>query len=134
MFATYLAGFPAFLGYFSLSLILVAAFITAYSATTPHHEFQLVRAGNGAAVLALLGALVGFALPMRAAMGGSLNLVDFFIWALIAAAAQIIAYFGARMIMPDVSERIARGEMAAGTWLGGTAVVVGILNAAAMTS
>ncbi|GGF75886.1 DUF350 domain-containing protein [Azorhizobium oxalatiphilum] len=133
MLRIYLSGFPAFVGYFSLSLLLIGAFIAAYSAITPHHEFRLVRAGNGAAVFALLGALVGFALPLRAAMAGSLNLVDFFIWALIAAAAQVIAYFGARMAMPDVSARITSGDVAAGAWLGGVAVVVGMLNAAAMT-
>lgn len=129
----YLSGFPDFVAYFGLALLFAAAFTAIYSRITPHHEFALIRAGNMAAVPALLGALLGFALPMRAAMGGAASLVDFGLWSLIAAAVQIGAYFVARMAMPDLSERISRGEMAAGSWLGGAAVVVGVLNAAAMT-
>jgi putative membrane protein len=129
----YLAGLPAFLGYFALSIVFAAVFMAIYSAVTPHHEFRLIRKGNTAAVPALLGALIGFALPMRAAMAGSINLIDFTVWAAIAAAAQIIAYFFARAAMPDVSTRITAGETNAGLWLGGVAVVVGLLNSAAMT-
>lgn len=129
----YLSGFPDFVAYFALALIFAAVFTVVYSRITPHHEFKLIREGNMAAVPALLGALLGFALPMRAAMGGAASLVDFGLWSLIAAVVQIGAYYVARMAMPDLSERIGHGEMAAGAWLGGVAVVVGVLNAAAMT-
>lgn len=129
----YLGGLPAFAGYFALALAFAAIFMAIYSRVTPHHEFRLVREGNAAAVPALLGALIGFALPMKAAMDGSQNLFDFAIWAVIAALAQIIAYLFARLVMPGVSERISKGETAAGLWLGGVAVFVGIINSAAMT-
>lgn len=130
---SYLAGFPDFVSYFALALMFGAIFAAAYSRMTPHHEFRLIREGNAAAIPALLGALAGFALPMRAAMGGAASLVDFALWSLIAAAAQIGAYWIARRAMPDLSDRITRGEVAAGVWLGGISVVVGMLNAAAMT-
>lgn len=130
---SYLGGFPAFACYFALALAFAAAFLAVYSRVTPHHEFRLVREGNPAAVPALLGALIGFALPVKAAMGGSLNLVDFAIWAVIAAAVQVLGLVLARRVMPDLSERISRGEVAAGLWLGGVAVFVGIINSAAMT-
>ena len=35
--------------------------------------------------------------------------------------------------MPGVSDKIMRGEIAGGVWLGGTALVAGMLNAASMT-
>ncbi|GLK55941.1 putative membrane protein [Methylopila capsulata] len=129
----YLSGFPEFAAYFALAIVLAGLFLMAYSRITPHHEFRLVRAGNMAAVPALLGALLGFALPMKAAMGGAASLADFALWSVIAAVVQIGAYGAARAVMPDVSIRISNGEMAAGAWLGGVSVVVGVLNAAAMT-
>lgn len=129
----YLSGFPDFAAYFLLALVFVAAFVFIYSWVTPHREFGLIRQGNVASVPAMLGALLGFALPLNAAMGGAASLVDFSIWSAIAAVVQVCAFAMARIAMPDVSERISRGEIAAGAWLGGISVIVGVLNAAAMT-
>jgi putative membrane protein len=129
----YLSGFPDFAAYLSLSLAFATIFVVTYSRLTPHHEFKLIRDGNTAAVPALLGALLGFALPMRAAMGGAASIVDFGLWSLIAAVVQICAFFLARFAMPELSERITRDELAAGIWLGGVSVLVGVLNASAMT-
>lgn len=129
----YLSGLPAFIGYFVLAIVMTVVFMAVYSQVTPHHEFRLVRSGNPAAVPALLGALIGFALPMNSAMSGSLSLLDFAIWGVVAAIAQVAAYFVARMVMPEVSIRISAGEVSAGFWLGGVAVTVGLLNAGAMS-
>jgi putative membrane protein len=129
----YLSGLPAFVGYFALAMVMTIVFMVVYSQVTPHHEFRLVRSGNPAAVPALLGALIGFALPMNSAMSGSLSVLDFALWGLVAAVAQIVAYFVARMVMPEVSLRISAGEVSAGFWLGGVAVTVGLLNAGAMS-
>ena len=129
----YFVGLPSFLAYFALSLVFATLFTLGYSRITAHHEFTLIKDGNKAAVPALLGALVGFALPMRAAMAGSMNIVDFAVWAVIAAIAQVLAYYAARAAMPDVSARIPAGDANAGVWLGGVAIVVGLLNSAAMT-
>ncbi len=133
MLAGYLAGLPAFIAYFAAGLVLLALFAAAYVQITAHREFSLIREGNPAAVPAFLGALVGFAMPLTAAMRFSVNVLDFVIWALIAAAVQIAAYFVGRLLMPSVSERIVKGELAAGVWLGGIALVFGMLNAASMT-
>lgn len=130
---SYLAGFPDFAAYFALALLIGALFVALYSRLTPHHEFRLIREGNPAAVPALLGAMLGFALPMSAAMGGAASRADFALWSMIAAAVQVGAYWAARAAMPDVSERITRGDLTAGVWLGGMAVTIGVLNAAAMT-
>jgi putative membrane protein len=129
----YLSGLPAFLGYFATAAALVLVFAALYIQITAHHEFALIRQGNLAAVPAFLGALVGFVLPLTTAMEHSVNWVDFVIWALIAAVVQIGAYYLARLLMPDVSERIVDGDVAGGTWLGGVALVCGLINAASMT-
>jgi putative membrane protein len=133
MLAGYLAGLPAFIVYFAAGLVLLGLFAALYVQITAHKEFTLIREGNPAAVPAFLGALIGFAMPLTAAMRFSVNVIDFFIWAIIAAAVQIAGYYVGRLLMPSVSERIVRGELAAGVWLGGIALVFGMLNSTSMT-
>jgi putative membrane protein len=133
MLAGYLAVLPAFVIYFSAGLAIMAVFAVLYVQITAHSEFALIREGNVAAVPAFLGAMVGFAMPLTAAMRFSVNVLDFVIWAVIAAAVQIAAYFLGRAMMPSVSERIVKGEIAAGVWLGGIALVFGMLNSTSMT-
>jgi len=61
------------------------------------------------------------------------SLVDFLIWAAIAAAVQILAYGATRLIVPDISKRITANDVSAGTLLGGISLAFGLLNAASMT-
>lgn len=133
MLQGYLSGLPAFFAYFLTAVALVAIFAAAYIRITPHDELMLIREGNLAAVPAFLGALVGFVLPLTSAMENSVSWLDFVIWTVIAAVVQIAAFFTARLIMPGVSRRIVAGEIAGGVWLGGVALVFGMLNAASMT-
>ncbi|GGC74954.1 DUF350 domain-containing protein [Chelatococcus reniformis] len=133
MLAGYLSGLPAFLIYFVAASALVVIFAAAYVQVTAHHELALIRQGNLAAVLAFLGALVGFVLPLTTAMRFSVNMVDFVVWGVIAAIVQIAAYFVARLLMPGVVDRITAADIVGGAWLGGMAVVFGMVNAASMT-
>jgi len=129
----YLAGVPAFLGYFAIGLVAYAVFTGVYTALTPHKEVELIRAGNLAAVTAFLGALLGFSLPLASAAAHSVSVIDFVLWAVIGTLAQILAYFVANFTMQRLHERITNGDIAAGLWGGGIALAVGILNAACMT-
>ena len=129
----YLQGLPAFAQYFGLALLFSGLFASLYWRLTPHDELRLVRAGNPAAIVAFLGAMIGFALPLRTAMVGSYNMVDYAVWALIAAVVQVAAYLLARLVMPDVSRRITEGEAPAGLWLGGMSVFLGIINSSSMS-
>ena len=129
----YVAGLPLFLAYFASGLAILVAFAAVYSLATPHKELTLIRAGNGAAVLAYLGALIGFSLPLASAAANSVSIGDFVIWAIVGLLIQVAAFFAARATLDDLSGRITAGEMAAGGWAGGIALAVGILNAACMT-
>jgi putative membrane protein len=129
----YLAGIPAFLGYFAIGMIAFAVFTGIYTALTPHKEVELIRAGNLAAVTAFLGALLGFSLPLASAAANSVGVIDYVIWAVIGILAQILAFFVANFTMQRLHEKITAGNMAAGLWGGGIALAVGILNAACMT-
>ncbi|WP_375449904.1 DUF350 domain-containing protein [uncultured Devosia sp.] len=129
----YLAGIPAFLGYFAIGMLAYAAFFGVYTTMTPQKEVELIRAGNLAAVTAFLGALLGFSLPLASAAANSVSIIDYVIWAIIGILAQILAFFIANFTMQRLHEKISSGDMAAGLWGGGIALAVGILNAACMT-
>ncbi|MFN3506963.1 MAG: DUF350 domain-containing protein [Allorhizobium sp.] len=129
----YLTGLPAFLSYFVSGLGCFAAFALIYTWITPHKETRLIREGNLAAVVAFLGALIGFSLPLASAAAHSVSLADFIIWAVIGIALQVLAFYIANLTMKDLHSKITEGNVAAGLWSGGIAVAIGILNAACMT-
>ncbi|MBY5771095.1 DUF350 domain-containing protein [Rhizobium leguminosarum] len=129
----YVAGLPAFLGYFAVGLAAYGVFAVIYTFLTPQKEVQLIRAGNLAAVTAFLGALVGFSLPLASAAANSVSIVDYIVWAVVGILAQILAYYIANFTMTDLHEKITADDIAAGIWGGGIALVIGILNAACMT-
>jgi len=129
----YVAGLPAFLAYFGSAVALLAIFSVVYSQVTPHHEFSLIRGGNVAATIAFLGALAGFGLVLASAAANSVSIADFLIWSAIGAVIQLLAFAIAASVQRGLAQRIESGEMAAGLWTGGVALVTGILNAACMT-
>ncbi|MEI1248580.1 DUF350 domain-containing protein [Rhizobium aouanii] len=129
----YVAGLPAFLGYFAVGLAAYGVFAVIYTFLTPQKEVQLIRAGNLAAVTAFLGALVGFSLPLASAAANSVSIIDYIIWAVVGILAQILAFYIANFTMTDLHEKITGDDIAAGIWGGGIALVIGILNAACMT-
>jgi putative membrane protein len=132
MIVSSLAGLPAFLVYFCVSAAVVVAYLFIYTRITPHDEFALIRANDAAAAIALGMSLLGFALPVASAIAHAANIVDCIIWSVIALIVQIIAYFVAQIPDPDLSKRIAAGEMASAVWLGLVSVTAGLLSAASM--
>jgi putative membrane protein len=71
--------------------------------------------------------------PLASAAANSVSLIDFVIWAVIGAIIQLLAFGLAASVVKGLASRITAGEIAAGLWAGGVALVVGLLNAACMT-
>ncbi|AKA82878.1 hypothetical protein AYK59_01095 [Pseudomonas synxantha] len=113
--------------------VLFALFQFIYTRITPHKEFELIRAGNTSAAVALGGAIVGFAIPASNVIAYSVSLVDFVVWAVIAAVVQLLAFLLTSLVLKGTSERIKKGELAAGIYVAAVAISVGMLNAACMT-
>jgi putative membrane protein len=128
-----LSGLADFLIFFVIAVALVALFLGVYTIATAHNEFALIRRNVISAAVALGFSLVGFALPLGSAIVHAQSVFDCLIWGLVALAVQIIAYWLVRLVLPNLSERIAAGEMAAALFLGAASLSAGILNAAAMT-
>jgi putative membrane protein len=129
----WLAGLPAFLIYFGVSIGLLLIFAFVYTQITEHDEFALIREGKSAAAVALGGSLVAFVLPLCSAIIHSVSLVDFVIWAAIALVIQLATFFAVRVFIPNLSQRIAHNEMASGLFVALASVAVGAINAACMT-
>ena len=127
------AGFDNFLVYLAISLALLAAFVALYVRVTPHREFTLIREGNIAAAFSLSGAILGFVIPLGAAIRSSVNLADMAIWGVIALFVQIAAFVVVRLTLPTITEDIAKGNGAQGFFLGSLSLGVGLLNAACMS-
>lgn len=129
-----LSGLPAFLIYFVVASVLVAVYLYIYLWITSHDEFALMRADKPGAAIALGLSMIGFALPLTSSIAHSDNVVDMVIWGLIALVVQIAVYYVARIPIPDLSQRIANGEVAPAIWLGAASVTAGLVNAASMTT
>jgi putative membrane protein len=129
------SGAVAFLLAFAVAGAFTLAFKGLYKLTTPHNEGQLIRENNAAAAVALGGALLGYVIPLASALSNTHSLPEFAAWATLAGLIQIAAFWLIRRLaLKDVSERIARGEMASALYVLMISLAVGVLNAACMTA
>jgi putative membrane protein len=128
-----ISGLPTFLLFLVIALGLTALYLVLYTLATAHNEFALIRQNVISAAVALGFSLVGFSLPLASAIVHAQNLMDCIVWGLVALAVQILAYWLVRLVMRDLSQRIAAGEMSAALFLGAASLSAGIVNAAAMT-
>ena len=133
MLPNYLSALPHFLSYFSMAALLLCVFWSIYTYLTPHDELALIREGNTSAALALVGALIGFALPVAAAILHSVSIMALIQWSLVAMALQLGVYALLRLVMPQLGASISEDRPAGAILLAGISVVCGILNAAAMS-
>jgi len=131
--ASSLSGLPAFLAYFCVSLVVVVGYLYVYMRITPHEEFELIRANVPGAAISLGSSLIGFSIPVASAVAHAANLIDCIIWSIIALIVQLVVYYLVRIPIPDLSKRIASGEVAAAIWLGLASITGGLLSAACMT-
>ena len=127
-----LTGLPAFLVYFCTAIFAVVVYLFVYTRITPHDEFKLIRDNDPAAAIAPGLSLLGFTLPVVSAVAHSANVVDCLIWSLIALIVQVIVYYVVKIPIPNLSAKIAAGEVAPAIWLGLSSLAAGALNAACM--
>lgn len=121
-----------FLMYFGTAILLFAAFLAAFTLMTPIKEWQLIRSGNAAVALALGGAMIGFALPLHAAITHSASLADMVITAAVALVVQLLCFSAMRLLRRDASAALARGDMAEAIFLAAVSIVLGLLNSACL--
>jgi len=125
-------GFPDFLLMTGTAGILLLAASTIYILLTPWKELALVRGGNGAAGLALAGAITGLAVPIASCLASSLTLVDLLLWGSVALLLQLLTYRIIDMILRDIPTRIQNDEAGAAIVLIAAKLSVAMLLAAGL--
>ena len=123
---------------FLLYLCVVIAFwavaIAVYVRLTPYPEFELVRQGNMAATLSLIGTVLGLALPLASLAAHAVDIVDLALWAGVALVVQLLCWLVlARLVFRWLPSAIASNQASAGVLLGGFSAGIGLLNAACLT-
>lgn len=124
--------FPNFVVYFVLGGALTAIFVLLYAILTPQHDIPLIRAGNSAAAIVLVGALLGFEVPLASVISHSAALVDVLAWGGVALVVQLAGFLVARMLLPHLPQAIVDGNVAGAILLAGISLALGILTAACM--
>ena len=132
IFQTVLNGLPFLVAHFSVSVIVFILGIWLYITITPFNEFKLIKTGNTAASISLLGACLGIALPLSACLTSSVNSLDIIVWGSIAVIIQLFCFKVVDIIFKDVSKHINNGEVSVALVLFGFKVSIGLLNGAAI--
>lgn len=127
------ARFDEFLVYLGLALVLLGLFMAIYIRITPYREIALIREGNMAASFSLSGSMLGFIIPLAAAVRFSVGLVDMALWGLVALVVQLLAFVAVKLMIPNLTRDIPENKTAQGFFLGTWSLGVGLLNAACMT-
>ncbi|MDE1464470.1 DUF350 domain-containing protein [Spartinivicinus poritis] len=130
---TYLANIGSFFLYFISASLLTMAYVGVYTKVTPHDEWELIKKNITAAALAFSGSLLGFIIPLASLIIHAVNLMDLFLWGIVALLVQLLTFKAISHIMPCISERLANNEMAAGIWLAAASVGAGTITAACLT-
>jgi putative membrane protein len=127
-----LSTFPNFVVYFSLGGVLTAIFVVLYANLTPQRDIALIRGGNSAAALALVGALLGFEVPLASVIAHSVAIVDLVVWGIVALIVQLGGFVVVRLVLPHLPQAIEDGNIADAVFLAGVSLSLGILTAACM--
>jgi|SRR5712692_4730864 len=127
-----LATLPNFIVYFVTGGVLTALFLVLYANLTPQHDIRLIRAGNSAAAIVLVGALLGFEIPLASVIAHSAALVDVVVWGVIALVVQLGGFIVARLVLPHLPQAIADGNVADAVFLAGLSLALGVLVAACL--
>ena len=132
MFDYILGALPHFLAYFGTAALLGIAFIVVYSAITPLSEFTLIKEGHTAPAISIVGAFIGFAIPLAIVIGNSVSIPDVVFWGIVVLAVQLLVFFVTSKVFSGIAKKLEEDCLASGVFLGGTSIAVGILNAACM--
>ncbi len=125
-------GFPIFLLWVGTAGLLLLIASSVYVLLTPWKELAMVKNGNGAAGLALSGAIAGLAIPIASCLASSVSLLDLLLWGSVALLLQLLTYRLIDMILRDIPARIQNDEAGAAIVLIAAKISVALILAAGL--
>ncbi|RXI95517.1 DUF350 domain-containing protein [Anaerobacillus alkaliphilus] len=132
----YLQTFDHFLIYLGTSLVLFLIGTYIFKLITPYSERALIKNGNVAVSLKLLGKMGGLVVVLQSAIRSSINLVDLAIWAFVAIIIQIVLHLVIEYVLTrntNLAKEVEKGNVAVGLLLGGVSILVGLIVAASIS-
>ena len=126
-------GLPVLGLQLAVTLALLAIGVACYMAVTPFHEMRLVREGNTAGGIVLMGAVVALAVPLAATLATSLVTLDILLWGLVAVVLQLLAFLLTAALFRGLRTMIEAGNAAAACVVVGIQIAVALVNAGAMS-
>lgn len=121
-----LSAFLNFVGYFSVSVLLIAVFTRLYIWFTPYNEIEHMRQGYVAPSIALVGAMLGFTFPLLTMSFYGVNLIDFLVWSSIAMAIQLVVF---EILYTFIPAKIQENNISVAVFFAGASVSTGAVNA-----
>jgi putative membrane protein len=125
-------GLPVLILQFAVTLALLVLGIACHMALTPFHEAEEIRAGNTAAGVVFMGAVVALAIPLAATLASNLVTIDIVLWGLVALVLQLLVFLVTARMFRGLREMIEAGNVAAALMLAALQIAVALLNAGTM--
>jgi putative membrane protein len=129
-------SFFNFLAYVGTGLGLILIGLVAFAFTTKFSDWQLIKEGNLAVALKLWGKVIGLGITLYTVWGGSMNLLDAFLWGLIGIVTQVVVYLIIEyMLTPktNLAKKVEEGNTAVGFSLFAVGITVGLIVAGSLT-
>lgn len=125
-------GLPILLGHLALTIAIWLITLIINFWITPCHELREIRAGNVSVAISAGGAALGSAIPLAFCLAGAVNGWDILIWAIPVMLIQLSAFWLTQLLIPNLSERLDGGDLAAAIFLLLFRTGFGCINAAAI--
>ena len=120
----------AFVEYLGTSVVLLVLFVCIYVRATPYKEFALIAHDNTAVAITLAGAVMGFTIPMLAAIFYTHSLIEMLVWAAITCLVQL----GVQLALRSQAKRVEEGHVSSAIMVATFSVAIGLLNAVSISN
>jgi putative membrane protein len=120
----------AFVEYLGTAVVLLAVFVYVYARATPYKEFALIAHDNLAVAVTFAGAVLGFTIPMVAAIYYTHSLIEMIVWAAITCLVQLAVLLALR----SQAKKIEEGHISSAIMVATFSVAVGLLNAISIST
>lgn len=125
-------GLPVLVGHLSVALLLWLASIAITCLATPCHEFRGMREGGVASALTTGGGALALSIPIGVCLAGAVNAWDIVLWSVPVILFQLLSYWLAHFMVPNLTARLDAEDMAAAVFLFLFRLGFACINAAAI--
>lgn len=129
---SYISKLPLFITYFVLLSYLLGAFIVGYASIMPHNQLKLIRDGDTAAAIQLVGGSIGFSIALASIAIHNVSRLDALIWGMVALLVQISTSWVVSEFFENLRKCTEANRYSSSIFVGGISLCVGILQAACM--